>query len=99
MTLTSSHTPAPAAAAAATIPALPGLPAGVDPTDVVVQMVRRAASPGFQTWWKNAEHVGFCANPIHLFGTDTFGRQHQVLSRCNNRRALACPSCSESVCP
>ena len=95
MTLTPSHTPAAAAAAAATIPVLPGLPAGIDSTDVVVQMVRRAASPGFESWWRKAEHVGFCANPIHLLGTDTFGRQHQVLSRCNNRRAVACPSCSD----
>ena len=78
-----------------TIPVLPGLPAGIDSTDVVVQMVRRAASPGFESWWKKAENVGFCANPIHLIGTDTFGREHQVLSRCNNRRAVACPSCSD----
>ena len=75
-------------------PVLPGVPAGIDSTDVVVQMVRRAASPGFESWWKKAENVGFCANPIHLLGTDTFGRAHQVLSRCNNRRAVACPSCS-----
>jgi hypothetical protein len=95
MTLTPTDTPAAAAAAAITIPVLPGIAAGVDPTDVVVQMVRRAASPGFQSWWKKAENVGFCANPIHLSGTDTFGRAHQVLSRCNNRRALACPSCSD----
>ena len=94
MTRTPGHTPA-AAAAAAAIPVLPGLPAGIDSTDVVVQMVRRAASPGFESWWRRAEHVGFCANPIHLLGTDTFGRQHQVLSRCNNRRAVACPSCSD----
>ncbi len=95
MTLTPSHTPAAAAAAAATIPVLPGLPAGIDSTDVVVQMVRRAASPGFESWWRKAEHVGFCANPIHLSGTDTLGRHHRVLSRCNNRRAVACPSCSD----
>jgi hypothetical protein len=95
MTLTPGHTPAAAAAAAATIPVLPGLPAGIDSTDVVVQMVRRAASPGFESWWRKAENVGFCANPIHLLGTDTFGRAHQVLSRCNNRRAVACPSCSD----
>ena len=42
-------------------------------------MVRRAASPGFESWWRKAENVGFCANPIHLSGTDTFGRQHRVL--------------------
>ena len=95
MTLTPGHTPAAAAAAAVAIPVLPGLPAGIDSTDVVVQMVRRAASPGFESWWRKAENVGFCANPIHLLGTDTFGRAHQVLSRCNNRRAVACPSCSD----
>jgi hypothetical protein len=95
MTLTPGHTAPAAAAAAATIPVLPGLPAGIDSTDMVVQMVRRAASPGFESWWRRAEHVGFCANPIHLSGIDMFGRQHQVLSRCNNRRAVACPSCSD----
>ena len=81
--------------AAVAVPVLPGLPAGVDSTDVVVQMVRRAASPGFESWWRKAENVGFCANPIHLSSTDTFGRQHQVWTRCNNRRAVACPSCSD----
>jgi len=97
MTLTPSHTPAAAAAAAAavTIPVLPGLPTGIDSTDVVVQMVRRAASRGFESWWRKAENVGFCANPIHLSGIDTFGRQHLVFTRCNNRRAVACPSCSD----
>jgi hypothetical protein len=76
-------------------PVLPGVPAGIDSTDVVVQMVRRAASPSFESWWRKAESAGFCANPIHLTATDTFGRQHQVLTRCNNRRAVACPSCSD----
>jgi hypothetical protein len=95
MTLIPGYTPAAAAAAAAAIPVLPGLPAGIDSTDMVVQMVRRAASPGFESWWRRAEHAGFCANPIHLLGTDAFGRAHQVLSRCNNRRAVACPSCSD----
>jgi hypothetical protein len=82
-------------AAGVTIPVLTGVPAAIDPTDVVVQMVRRAASPGFQSWWHKAENVGFCANPIQLIGTDTFGRQHQVLTRCDNRRAVACPSGSD----
>jgi hypothetical protein len=80
---------------ALTLPHLGGLPMSVDVTDVVVQMVRRAASPGFQSWWQKAENVGFCANPIHLSSTDTFGRQHQVWTRCNNRRAAACLSCSD----
>src|SRR5271163_682605 len=91
MTLTAEGT----ATAAVTIPVLPGIPAGVNAADVVVQMVHRAASRGFESWWKKAENVGFCANPIHLTGTDTFGRAHQVWSRCNNRRAVACPSCSD----
>ncbi len=88
-------TPSQPAAGAVTIPVLQGLPAGADPADVVVQMVRCAASPGFESWWQRAEGAGFCANPIHLIGTDTFGRAHQVLTRCNNRRAVACPSCSD----
>jgi hypothetical protein len=88
-------TPSEPAAAAVAIPLLSGLPAGVDPADVVVQMVRRAASPGFQSWWHRAEGAGFCANPIHLIGTDTFGRAHQVWTRCNNRRVVVCPSCSD----
>jgi hypothetical protein len=83
------------AAAAVAIPVLPGVPPGIDPTEVVVQMVRRAASPGFESWWQRAQGAGFCANPIHLIGTDRFGRQLQVLTRCNNRRAVACPSCSD----
>ncbi|PXX07249.1 replication initiator [Mycolicibacterium moriokaense] len=91
MTLTPRNT----AAAAVTIPHLPGLPTGIDATDVVAQMVRRVASPGFESWWRKAENVGFCANPIHLNSTDPFGRQHQVWTRCNNRRAVVCPSCSD----
>ncbi|MGO9351293.1 MAG: replication initiator [Mycobacterium sp.] len=83
------------AVAALTIPVPPGLPAGIDPAEVVTQMVRRAASPGFQSWWQKAENAGFCANPIHLSGTDTFGRTHLVWTRCNNRRAVVCPSCSD----
>jgi hypothetical protein len=41
MTLTPRNT----VAAAVTIPVLPGVPTGIDSTDVVVQMVRRAAPP------------------------------------------------------
>ena len=91
MTLSQLHP----AASAAVITVPPGLPAGIDPADVVMQMVRRAASPGFQSWWQKAENVGFCANPIHLSGTDTFGRAHQAWTRCNNRRAVVCLSCSD----
>ncbi|MCX8557221.1 plasmid replication initiator protein [Mycolicibacterium mucogenicum] len=80
---------------------LPGIPATglngvtVDTDAVVRQMVRRASSPGFDTWWRRAESVGFCAHPIQLTGTDRYGRQQIVWTRCNNRRAQVCPSCSD----
>ncbi|WP_244604999.1 replication initiator [Mycobacterium attenuatum] len=63
--------------------------------DVVTQMIRRAASATFETWWKKVDEVGFCANPIHLIGGDGLGRDHRVLTRCNNRRTIVCPSCSD----
>ncbi len=74
---------------------LPGVPVEVDSAQLVRQMVRRAASPGFNTWWAKVEDAGFCANPIHLAGTDELGREHRVFTRCNNRRAIVCPSCSD----
>ena len=74
---------------------LPGVPAEVNVNDVVTQMIRRAASSSFETWWKKVEEAGFCANPIHLTGGDGLGRDHQVFTRCNNRRAIVCPSCSD----
>ncbi|MGV0770824.1 replication initiator [Mycobacterium syngnathidarum] len=74
---------------------LPGVPATIDPQPVIDQMVRRAGSAGFQTWWRRAESVGMCAHPIQLTGTDAFGRQRVVWTRCNNRRASVCPSCSD----
>jgi hypothetical protein len=74
---------------------LPGLPDGIDHDGVVAQMIRRASSAGFDAWWQRVEAVGFCANPIHLTGRDELGREHQVFTRCNNRRAAACPSCSD----
>ena len=75
---------------------LPGLPDAIDHEPVIDQMVRRASSPGFESWWRRAESVGFCANPIHLTGADPFGRRTaSVWARCNNRRATVCPSCSD----
>ena len=74
---------------------LPGLPADLDHHRVVTEMMRRACSPGFDTWWRRAGSVGFCANPIQLIGTDEFGRERIVWMRCNNRRATVCPSCSD----
>lgn len=75
--------------------ALPGVPDTVDTTKVIEQMVRRASSMGFESWWRRAESVGFCAHPIQLVGSDEFGREQVVWTRCNNRRAQVCPSCSD----
>jgi hypothetical protein len=74
---------------------LPGVPDGIDHQRVITDMMRRACSPGFDTWWRRAGSVGFCANPIQLTGTDEFGRERIVWVRCNNRRATVCPSCSD----
>ncbi|GFP51823.1 putative plasmid replication initiator protein [Mycobacterium kansasii] len=74
---------------------LPGIPDTVDSARVVEQMVRRAASMGYESWWRRAESVGFCAHPIQLVGADEYGRQRVVWTRCNNRRAHICPSCSD----
>lgn len=74
---------------------LPGIPATIDPHPVIDQMVRRASSAGFETWWRRAESVGMCAHPIQLVGTDEYGRNQVVWTRCNNRRAAVCPSCSD----
>jgi hypothetical protein len=74
---------------------LPGVPDGIDHHRVITEMMRRACSLGFDTWWRRAGSVGFCANPIQLTGTDEFGRERIVWVRCNNRRATVCPSCSD----
>ncbi|BDE13216.1 putative plasmid replication initiator protein [Mycobacterium sp. 20KCMC460] len=75
--------------------ALPGVPDTVDTAKVVEQMVRRASSMGFESWWRRAESVGFCAHPIQLVGADEYRRDRVVWTRCNNRRAHICPSCSD----
>ncbi|WP_457062222.1 replication initiator [Mycobacteroides abscessus] len=74
---------------------LPGIPTTLDQSRVVAQMVRRASSVGFESWWQRAQSVGFCAHPIQLVGTDQYGREKIVWARCNNRRASVCPSCSD----
>ncbi|MEB3023992.1 replication initiator [[Mycobacterium] crassicus] len=58
-------------------------------------MVRRASSPGFETWWRRVESVGCCAHPIRLVGAGSIGHRQVVWTRCNNRRATVCPSCSD----
>jgi hypothetical protein len=74
---------------------LPGVPDGIDHHRVITEMIRRACSPGFDSWWRRAGSVGFCANPIQLTGIDEFGRERIAWARCNNRRATVCPSCSD----
>lgn len=74
---------------------LPGIPTALDQSHVVAQMLRRASSMGFESWWQRAQSVGFCAHPIQLVGTDSYGRERIVWARCNNRRASVCPSCSD----
>ncbi|MCV7121016.1 plasmid replication initiator protein [Mycobacterium nebraskense] len=74
---------------------LPGQPATVDADAVITQMCRRASSPGFGSWWRRVESVGYCAHPIQLVGADLGGRRHTVWTRCNNRRAAVCPSCAD----
>lgn len=74
---------------------LPGIPTTCDQSKVVAQMVRRASSLGFDTWWQRAQSVGYCAQPIQLVGTDHYRRERIVWARCNNRRANVCPSCSD----
>lgn len=74
---------------------LPGIPATCDQQPVIAQMLRRASSLGFESWWRRAQSVGFCAHPIQLIGTDHYGREKIVWARCNNRRASVCPSCSD----
>jgi hypothetical protein len=67
----------------------------LDLLEKITQMMRRASSPGFDAWWRRADSVGFCVNPIQLIGTDDHGHKRTVWVRCNNRRATVCPSCSD----
>jgi Replication initiator protein, pSAM2 len=67
----------------------PGSPA-------IEQAIRRAASPGYESWWARCASVGFCANPIQASAYDPDRRRRvPVLIRCGNRRAAICPSCSD----
>lgn len=74
---------------------LPGIPTTLNQSQVIAQMLRRASSMGFESWWQRAQSVGYCAHPIQLIGTDQYGRERIVWARCNNRRASVCPSCSD----
>lgn len=62
--------------------------------DVASQIIRRAASPGYEAWWSRVEHAGFCSSPVELRGRSADGNPITILARCKNRRASVCPSCS-----
>ena len=62
--------------------------------DLVDQIVSRASSPEYDNWWAQAEHAGFCSSPVELRGRGADGRPVTILTRCKNRRATVCPSCS-----
>lgn len=71
---------------------------------------RRLRSPEFDRWMRGAASTGFCHNPVRLVGASTTLRQDtgEVLgqyasasepdgltfTRCGNRRATRCASCS-----
>lgn len=60
------------------------------------QAIRRASSPGHESWWQRCTAVGFCANPVQASACDPdLGRRVAVMIRCGNRRAAICPSCSD----
>lgn len=67
----------------------------MDPsTEVIMQIVSRASSPGYEAWWAKVAHAGYCSSPVELRGRDGQGRSVKILTRCKNRHASVCPSCS-----
>lgn len=77
---------------------------------VARQIAKRMLSPDFEDWSEAVSRVGFCLHPIHLVGSSTtvdsgtgevlsvYSSDHEAmgttLTRCGNRRASVCPSCS-----
>ncbi|WP_201409506.1 replication initiator [Mycobacterium paraintracellulare] len=78
-------------------PAPTSLPDWLAPGSAAIeQAIRRAGSPGYESWWQRCASVGFCANPIQASAFDPDqNRRVAVLIRCGNRRAAVCPSCSD----
>ena len=77
------------------------------PPPAVADLLRRAASPGFDAWQRRIVRLGGCTNPIHLHGTahtvDAASGEilhtHStddgpLLIPCGNRRSAVCPTCS-----
>jgi hypothetical protein len=78
-------------------PAAPSLADWLTPgSPAIEQAIRRACSPGYESWWQRCASVGFCANPIQASAYDPdVARRVPMLIRCGNRRAAICPSCSD----
>jgi len=77
------------------------------PPPAVADLLRRAASPGFDAWQRRIVRLGGCTNPIHLHGTvhtvDASSGEilhthttddGPLLVPCGNRRSAVCPTCS-----
>lgn len=60
--------------------------------ELVEQVIRRAGSLTYESWWSRVGSAGFCSSPIHLVASDG---KTSILVRCKNRRAVVCPSCSD----
>jgi len=60
----------------------PGSPA-------IEQAIRRACSPGYESWWQRCAAVGFCANPIQASAYNpNLSRRVPVLIRCGSRATM-----------
>lgn len=87
-----------------------GLEVSIASGAVARQVTKRLLSSNFEEWSQAASRVGFCLNPIHLVGSSTtvdaatgevlsvYSSDHEAMgttmTRCGNRRASVCPSCS-----
>ena len=60
----------------------------------VREVIERASSSGYESWWSKTAGTGFCASPIHLTRSG-LGGDESVTVRCKNRRQIVCPSCSD----
>jgi hypothetical protein len=60
--------------------------------ELVEQVLRRVGSSTYEAWWSRVGSAGFCSSPIRLVASDG---KNSILVRCKNRRAAACPSCSD----
>lgn len=61
---------------------------------VIAEIIARASSLTYDSWWARTAASGYCARPIHLTRNDPAGTS-LIFARCKNRRAAVCPSCSD----